>query len=252
MTLRPIPPLSHNENMSLMRILKKTIPSMIKMEVRGGQHIPATGPALLVGDHPNILDGLLLAVVSPRPVRILVAAELCRSKVVAKIIDQLGWLPVERHESGKNGDTMKACREALERGEVVAVFPEGKTNYGGELLPFKAGAALLAHASGAPVVPFSIYGSEKLYPDGSKVFHTGRAAISFGAPESFERLQGRLPEGVVDSTLGTMKDRVEALRGPLRNAKVGRGLPLQPGSLMGSVVVKMLSLALLTVDWSRR
>lgn len=238
--------------MNVIGILKKFIPSVISLDVRGAGHIPATGPALLVGDHPNILDGILLAVASPRPVRILVAAELCRSKVVKKIIDSLGWLPVERHREGQNGDTLRHCLEALERGEVVAVFPEGKTNYGGKLLPFKAGAALLAHGSGAPVVPFSVRGSEQLYPDGSRVFHSGRAAIGFGAPVQFEKVEGRVLPETVDTTLSAMRERIEELRGPLRFLKVGRVKPLALSGLAGSAVIKALSLALLTVDWNHR
>ena len=232
-----------------MSMLKKFVPSIIDIEARGLSEIPAQGSVLLVGDHPNIIDGILLAVVSPRPVKILVAAELCSSPVVKKIIHNLGWLPVERHAAGKNGETMRECLEALERGEVVVVFPEGKTNYGKELLPFKAGAALLAHQSGAPVIPFSVRGTEELYPDGSKVFHTGRAAISFGKAQNFAHCEGLVPTEQVEATLDTLRQRVLELQAPLKTAKVGRGLPLALGTLAGAAVVKALSLALLTVRW---
>ena len=93
--------------MNMLRILKKFIPSIIDIDARGVKNIPSEGPALLVGDHPNIIDGLLLAVTSPRPVKILVAGELCTSPAVRRMIRNLGWLPVERHQSGKNGDTME-------------------------------------------------------------------------------------------------------------------------------------------------
>lgn len=235
--------------MNMMSLLKKCIPSIIKIEARGLRNIPKEGPALLVGDHPNIIDGLVLAVVSPRPVKILVAAELCTSKIVKNIINQLGWLPVERHQKGQNGDTMQTCVDALERGEVVAIFPEGKTNYGKELLPFKAGAALLAHQSGAPVIPFSVRGTEELYPDGSRTFHTGRAAISFGAAEQFEKTDDKVAPETVEQTLGVMRSRILDLQAPLKSATVGRGLPIALGSLAGAAVIKALSLALLTVKW---
>lgn len=235
----------------MMSVLKKFVPSIVKTTTRGLHNIPQEGPALLVGDHPNIIDGILLAVVSPRPVRILVAAELCSSPIVKRIIKNLGWLPVERHSKGKNGDTMKACVEALERGEVVAVFPEGKTNYGKELLPFKAGAALLAHQSGAPVIPFSVRGTEELYPDGSKVFHKGRAAMNFGKPESFEKVEGKVSEERVEQTLSVVRERITELQEPLQAVPVGRGLPLNLDvpSLVGAAVMKTLSLAILTVKW---
>jgi len=233
----------------MMSVLKSIVPSMIDVQSYGLNHIPCSGPAILVGDHPNILDGIILSVVCPRPVKILVAAELCTSPLVRRMIQNLGWLPVERHASGQNGDVLKGCLEALRLGEVVAIFPEGKTNYGRGLLPFKAGAALLARKSGAPVVPFSVKGTEQLYPDGSKVFHRGRVALRFGPAAVFETTQGQLDSTVVDSTLAVMKQRVLELQDSLSLAKVGRGLPLSGKGLGATAVLKLLSLALLTVRW---
>jgi 1-acyl-sn-glycerol-3-phosphate acyltransferase len=235
--------------MNILNVLKRFVPSVIDIDARGVQNIPAKGPALLVGDHPNIIDGLVLAVVSPRPVRILVAAELCTSSAVRSIIRNLGWLPVERHQRGRNRDIVDVCLQALKNGEVVAVFPEGKTNYGKGLLPFKSGAALLAHRSGVPVVPFSVKGTEELYPDGSRVFHRGRAAISFGEAENFEQIEDRIEPERVGMTLDVLRGRILNLKEPLEMTKVGRGLPLKLDNLAGAAVVKMLSLALLSVRW---
>lgn len=230
--------------MKFLSVLKKLVPSMIRTEVRGLHNIPAEGPVLLVGDHPNILDGLLLAAVCPRPVRILVAGELCSSPLVERIVRNLGWLPVERHQAGRNSDTLKECVEALQNGEVLAIFPEGKTNYGRELLPFKPGAALLARRSGAPVVTFSVRGTEELYPDGSRVFHSGRAALSFGEPETFTN------EMDVETVTGLMKERILELQRPLRDLPLGRlRRPFEFTGLTGAAVLKALSLTLLTVRW---
>jgi 1-acyl-sn-glycerol-3-phosphate acyltransferase len=235
--------------MNMLNVLKKFVPSVIDVDARGVENIPSEGSALLVGDHPNIIDGLVLAVISPRPVKILVAGELCTSRVVRRIIRNLGWIPVERHKTGQNSDAMEACLRALQNGEVVALFPEGKTNCGNGMLPFKAGAALLAHKSGAPVVPFSVKGTEELYPDGSKVFHRGKAAVCFGLAERFERNEEKICPGQVETTLQTLKDRILDLRAPLELTNVGRGLPLRLDNLAGAAAIKLLSLALLRVKW---
>lgn len=235
--------------MKLMSIFKKTVPSFIDISSTGLHNVPADGPAILVGDHPNIMDGIILSVVCKRPVRILVAGELCTSPWVARIIDNLGWLPVERHQTGRNSNSMKACVEALERGEVVAIFPEGKTNYGRSLLPFKAGAALLAHKSGAPVVPFSVKGTEKLYPDGSKTLHSGRVAICFGQEKLFEKNEGVLQPSRLQSTLSVMREAILELQEALRGSEVGRGKSYTPQGLLGAGLIKAISLSLLTVNW---
>ena len=135
---------------------------------------------------------------------------------------------------------------------MVVIFPEGKTNYGKELLPFKAGAAILAHSTGAPIVPFAILGTEQLYPDGSKVFHAGRVGIQFGTPFQVGKKAGELSPSLVAHSLNRMRARIQELRAPLRKLKLGRGRDWAPTSLMGAGLLKMLSLALLTVDWSRR
>ena len=242
---------SDDEIMKLMSVFKKALPTFVDIESKGLENVPKTGPAILVGDHPNIMDGVVLSVVCDRPVRMLVAAELCSSPWVSRIIDNLGWLPVERHESGKNSGSMKACLEALERGEVVAIFPEGKTNYGKELLPFKSGAALLAHKSGAPVIPFSVKGTEKLYPDGSKTLHSGKVAIQFGEEQHFQKEVGRLQSTLLQSTLSSMREAVLDLQDALSSAEVGGVRNYSPKGLLGAGLVKAISLSLLTVKWNR-
>ena len=122
-------------------------------------------------------------------------------------------------------------------------------DYGKSLLPFKAGAALLAHRSGAPVIPFSVKGTEELYPDDSKVFHKGRAAMNFGEARSFEKIPTRVESDQVEQTLGVIRQDIVSLQEPLKMAKVGRGLPFDLGDLTGTAIVKALSLVLLTVKW---
>lgn len=232
-----------------MSVLRSTVPNLMKIEAQGLKHIPAHGPALLVGDHPNIMDGIALAVACPRPVRILVAAELCTSPLVEKMIRNLGWLPVERHQGGKNGDVFRECLEALENGEVVAVFPEGKTNYGKELLPFKSGAALLAHRSGVPVIPFSVKGTEELYPDGSRTLHSGRVVMNFGPALKFEKSGRDVPAGFVRETLEVMRDSIADLKADIASLKTGRMRSIPWHGLGAACLVKSLTLALLTVKW---
>jgi len=237
--------------MNFLKTLKSCLPGLVTTHCTGLSKIPKTGPVLLVGDHPNILDGLILAVASPRPVRILVAAELCSSPLVERLVKNLGWLPVERHKRGENGAVLQSCLKALEKGEVVALFPEGRTNYGKELLPFQPGAALLARRSGVPVVCFSVSGTERLFPDDSKVFHRGSAALNFGEAMQWEQSSGRLPENLIQETLEVMREKIAALK-PTAPPLPPKGSLLNLGlrELFGAAVVKALSLSLLTVKWN--
>lgn len=249
MTLSHFSLSGHSVIMKFMTLLKTAVPHLMDIQTRGLSNIPKEGPAILVGDHPNIMDGIALAVASPRPVRILVAAELCTSPMVEKMIRNLGWLPVERHKAGQNGDIFAECIEALENGEVVAIFPEGKTNYGKELLPFKAGAALLAHKSGAPVIPFSVKGTEELYPDGSKTLRSGRVVMNFGKPKSFAKHTTDIPSGFVSTTLNSMRESILELQDEVQHIRAGRMCSIPWHGIAAAAVIKSLTLALLTVKW---
>lgn len=235
--------------MKLMKLLKIAVPNLMDIRTDGLANIPAQGPAILVGDHPNIMDGIALAVACPRPVRILVAGELCSSIPVEKMIRSLGWLPVERHQTGQNGDIFRECLEALERGEILAIFPEGKTNYGKELLPFKSGVSILAHKSGAPVVPFSVKGTEELYPDGAKTLHSGRVVMKFGKAKTFIKHETTVPPRALTRTLESLRESIVELREDIRYLEAGRTPSIPWHGLGAAALVKSLTLALLTVKW---
>lgn len=220
--------------------LRWLIGALVEARVEGGEHLPMEGAAILTGNHPNILDGIILAVVCPRPVRILVAGELFSSPLVARFLNGLGWIPVDR-KGGGNAEAVERALAALEAGELVVVFPEGKTDYGRELLEFKPGVALLATRSGAPVIPFAIEGSQHLYPDGSPVFHSGRVNLVFGEPQRYEPLSdvGGVLEGL-RSRIGALWER--ARRWPAGRAQVA-------AALAPALAARVLSAMLLTVRW---
>lgn len=229
-----------------LRSLRWLIGSLVKARVEGSEHLPVEGAAILTGNHPNLLDGIILAVVCPRPVRILVAGELFSSPLVARFLDGLGWIPVDRRGGG-NAAAVEQALAALEAGELVVVFPEGKTDYGRELLEFKPGVALLALRSGAPVIPFGIEGSQHLYPDGSPVFHSGRVNLVFGEPVRFEPIGGHLSDDLVRSALEGLRERVCRLWEQARAWPAGRGGVA--AALLPALAARALSLMLLTVRW---
>lgn len=179
---------------TLRRLARPLVFSYLRPRVQGLEQIPAEGPALLAGNHPNVLDGVILALVSPRPVKFLVAGELFENPLLRGVLRWAGAVPVDRR-GGSNRDAMRAAAEALEAGEVVGIFPEGKTNGGGPLHELRPGVAALAARTGAPVVPFGIAGTELRYPWGTHHVRPGPVAVRFGPPlaePSLERVREAL------------------------------------------------------------
>lgn len=143
-----------------------------RTELRGAEHLPATGPALLVANHSGTigLDAMMLAVgvhdaatgASPRRhLRLLGADFVFRAPVMSDL-------------ARKSGGTL-ACQADAERllrgGELVGVFPEGLKGIGKpyreryRLQRFgRGGFVSAALSTGAPIIPVSIVGAEEIYP----------------------------------------------------------------------------------------
>lgn len=171
----------------------------LRLSISGLRHIPARGPVIIAGNHPNVLDGILLLIISPRPVRFLVAEELFFHRYLHPFFRGMGCIPVYRRAGATNGDSLRAAVEALQRGEVVGIFPEGTTSYLGDMRAVKSGVAVLALKTGAPVVPMGIWGSAEVYPTGVRVPRPGRIAISFAPPVRYIRtLVPTLPPEMLD------------------------------------------------------
>ncbi len=122
------------------------------------ERIPASGPVVLASNHESTLDPWFLGTITPRPVHYLTKEELFRYPVLKQILEGLGCIPVRR--SGDMGRALDAGIEVLEQGEVIGIFPQG-TCLPHRERPFRRGAARLALAAGAPLVPVLLVGTER-------------------------------------------------------------------------------------------
>lgn len=139
-------------------LVKPLTRSLWRVEVRGAERIPAEGPCILVANHESLIDGFVLGLATPRPVRFMIRAELWRSRILRSLLAGLGGFPVARGRGDRAA--MAAACALLERGEVVGVFPQG-TCLPYRRRPFLRGAAKLALATGAPLVPVCLVGTER-------------------------------------------------------------------------------------------
>ncbi|WP_457110808.1 lysophospholipid acyltransferase family protein [Marmoricola sp. URHA0025 HA25] len=131
------------------------------LTVRGAEQMPSDGPVVVVGNHVGVIDGPLMAIVSPRPVHVLTKREMYDGKLGGFLMAS-GQIPV--HREGPDPAAVKSALRVLRDGGVVGVFPEG-TRGAGEVDRVKPGAAYLAMAAGATVVPVVFLGTR--LPGGS-------------------------------------------------------------------------------------
>lgn len=134
--------------------------------------IPARGPLIFVGNHPNsLVDPALIFVITARPVTFLARDGLFRTPGIGQLLRGLGALPVYRKQDdpsqmGRNEGTFEAATQALVQGRAITLFPEGKSHSGPMLAELKTGAAriaLRAAGRGAPpvIVPVGLTYEEK-------------------------------------------------------------------------------------------
>ena len=128
---------------------------LYRVRVRGLENFPREGGALLVCNHVSYVDALVLAAVSPRPIRFVSADYLQKVPMLGPVLRWAQVIPVSPERSR---EAIRTASECLRRGEVVGIFPEGKLCRDGRLSVFKPGFELIARRGQAPVVPVSLGG----------------------------------------------------------------------------------------------
>jgi len=133
-----------------------------------GSPVPATGPVLLVANHPNsLLDPMLVVAAARRPVRFLAKAPLFHDPKTAWLVKSAGAIPVYRRADDptqveKNVDAFAAVYAELAQGAAVGIFPEGLSHSEPALAPLKTGAARMALGAARmtggtfPIVPVGL------------------------------------------------------------------------------------------------
>lgn len=159
-----------------------------RIEVAGLERIPKDGPVIFVLNHPNgLLDPVFILCLAPRPVSLLGKSTLFKMPVIGWLARALDTLPVYRQQDKgedpkRNQETFQKCRELLERGGSLALFPEGVSHSEPSLRPLKTGAARIALGAASAgmkqslqIVPAGLYYT-------AKATFRSSALLYFGAP----------------------------------------------------------------------
>jgi 1-acyl-sn-glycerol-3-phosphate acyltransferase len=171
--------------------------------------LPTRGAAIIVCNHTSGLDPHLIQACCPRLITWMMAREYYEQPVIRMLLDELGVIPVTR--SGRDMSAMRAAMRALESGQLLGIFPEGKIETSDELLPFQTGVALMAMKMNVPVYAAFLDGDQRRLEMLPAFFKRHEATIAFGpGPIEFDRSDmGR--EGLERAT-AAMREAIEKLR----------------------------------------
>ncbi|MDX8406002.1 MAG: lysophospholipid acyltransferase family protein [Mariprofundus sp.] len=170
-----------------------------RLTVRGEQ-LPE-GPVILVSNHICGLDPLLIQAAVHRPLSFLMAREYYRNMwYIRRGFDWVGAIPV--NPGGANRYALHAAIDVVKGGHALCLFPEGAANPPIPMHRLMPGAALIARASGAPIVPVRVSGvwpfdHVSLWPS---FYRRSRARVVIGKPIwlSADQPEGR--GGINDDT----------------------------------------------------
>jgi glycerol-3-phosphate O-acyltransferase / dihydroxyacetone phosphate acyltransferase len=177
-----------------------------QVEVVGLEHVPADGPVIFAGNHPNsLIDPVLIITTCGRKVHFAAKDTLFHSRLLRQVLRGLGAVPVARKDDHgakvDNDAAFTAMFEVLGGGGAIGIFPEGLSHDGSELAKLKTGAARLALGGAA-----HCGGPVRVIPCGLTFIHPkrfrSRVLVQYGEPILVEATPAAAPASAEAATAG--------------------------------------------------
>jgi 1-acyl-sn-glycerol-3-phosphate acyltransferase len=158
----------------------------VRVEKVGVRNVPAHGRVILAGNHPSPTDPILLFGGLRRNVCFLAAEFLFRRPLLGRLLTWMGHIRVERG-TDRAMEAAAFGERVLAHDGVVVIFPSGRVTKPGERYQPKTGVARMAFATGSPVVPFHLAGTERIFT-GGRPRPMRRVRMVFGEPIAVPRV----------------------------------------------------------------
>ncbi|MCP5248029.1 MAG: MFS transporter [Candidatus Accumulibacter sp.] len=169
------------------------IHTLYRLQQSGLANIPQDGPAVLVCNHVSFVDPIVIAAASRRPIRFVMDHRIYRMPLISFVFRHMHSIPIApaREDAAMMEAAFEEVARALEEGELVAIFPEGRITDNGEINPFRPGVQRIVGRTPVAVIPMALQGlwgsffSRKYGPAMSKPLRAGlfaRIALSVAPP----------------------------------------------------------------------
>ncbi len=210
MTEQLRPPLLYRMSKAALNVPLRAV---FRLEVQGLEHVPE-GPAILAANHRSFMDSIFLALTSPRPISFVAKAEYFDHRVTRWIFRNTGQIPLRRGSPASARDAVTAASAVLANGGLVGIYPEGTRSPDGRLHRGNLGPARLAAASGAPIVPIGLIGTEDVQRPSERIPHPFRSVgVKFGKPRQVSPVDVAANKKHLRSTTDTIMRDIAVLSG---------------------------------------
>jgi len=180
----------------------------------GRENIPATGPALVVSNHPSYLDPMFIVCLAIRVrwrlVRFMAWDKLFKIPVIGGVLRAYGAWPVNIEKPGRA--PYEQLVRTLKEGRLAGIFPEGGRSQGETMGEWKPGALRAALAADVPVLPVTMIGAGRAWPVGAwfpRFFR--RIDVVVHAPRRLEEIVPRVEGEAEKVWLGRVEQELRAL-----------------------------------------
>jgi len=162
----------------------------LRIEVRGSEHLPTSGPAIVACNHIGFLDFAFVGLVGDRRhrlVRFMAKQSTFDNPISGPLMRAMRHIPVDR---SCGAPAARQARDALRRGEMVGIFPEATISRSWTLKPFMRGAATLATREQVPLIPVAVWGGQRILTVGGRRSLRRGKAITILIGEPIRAAQG--------------------------------------------------------------
>jgi 1-acyl-sn-glycerol-3-phosphate acyltransferase len=184
-----------------------------RFDVRGSEHVPTTGGAIICSNHVSFFDFTFLglgALPQHRLVRFMAKSAVFDHWFSGPFMRAMQHIPVDRRAGAA---AFESAVRALKDGEVVGVFPEATISTSFTVKDLKAGVARMAVDAGVPIIPAAVWGGHRLATKGHKVELRRGVAVTVILGEPLVPEPGEKPQSVLRRTRAAMETlRDEAQR----------------------------------------
>lgn len=152
----------------------------IEIQAHGRENIDKNKNYIFMPNHLSFLDGPLIVMLIPQPVRVIVKKEVYKIPVFNYAIRKAEFIPVDREGKEAGKQSIEAATALIKQKRYsFLVFPEGTRSRTGDLQGFRRGGFFLAVDSQTPILPIVIKGSYDLMPKGSFFVKKGKVEVTF-------------------------------------------------------------------------